>query len=91
MFKESNPIRTNRRDSILILSDILLHAIHGIRISDLMFRARLSSAQTNKYMLVLLKAELLETSFEKKRLLYRATAKGKSFLEKSNTLQKLMT
>ncbi|NWF86655.1 hypothetical protein HXY32_02420 [Candidatus Bathyarchaeota archaeon] len=91
MFEENQRVKTNRRDSILILSDILTYAIQGIGRTELMFKAGISSAQTTKYMSLLLKSELLEASVEKKRLLYRTTDKGKSFLQKSSTLRKLMS
>jgi predicted transcriptional regulator len=91
MFKENLQAKNNRRDSILILSDILAFAVQGIGRTELMYRAGLNSSQTNKYMSLLLKSELLETSVEKKRLLYRTTVKGKGFLEKSSTLRRLMS
>ena len=91
MFAENQQVKTNRRDSIFILSDILTYAIRGIGRTELMFKAGISSAQTTKYMSLLLKSELLEASVEKKRLLYRTTDKGKSFLQKSSILRKLMS
>jgi predicted transcriptional regulator len=90
MFDKKQFLENNRRDRILILSDILSNANHGIGISELICRVGLSSTQTNKYMPLLLKSQLLETSVEKSRLLYKTTDKGKRFLEKTETLRKLI-
>jgi predicted transcriptional regulator len=79
-----------RRDSFIIISDILLLAISGMRKTELMCKAGLSSEQLHKYIPILSKSELLETSREKRRMVYTTTEKGKSFLQIFGELAKLL-
>lgn len=79
-----------RRDSFIIISDILLLAISGMRKTELMCKAGLSSEQLNKYLPKLSKSELLETSRERRRIVYTTTEKGKSFLQTFEELAKLL-
>jgi predicted transcriptional regulator len=79
-----------RRDSFIIISDILLLAISGMKKTELMCKAGLSSEQLNKYLPKLFKSELLETSREKRRIVYTTTEKGKNFLETFEELAKLL-
>jgi predicted transcriptional regulator len=80
----------NRRDLFLIISDILLFAISGIRKTELMSKARLSSEQVHKYLPILSRSELLETSRQDRRIMYRTTEKGKSFLQALEELEKML-
>jgi predicted transcriptional regulator len=79
-----------RRDSFIIISDILLLAISGMRKTELMCKAGLSSEQLNKYLPKLSRLELLETSREKRRIVYTTTEKGKNFLQAFEELAKLL-
>jgi predicted transcriptional regulator len=79
-----------RRDSFIIISDILLLAISGMRKTELMCKAGLSSEQLNKYLPKLSRSELLETSREKRRFVYTTTEKGKNFLQAFEELAKLL-
>jgi predicted transcriptional regulator len=90
MFIKNLQAKIYRRDHILIVSDMLSCAIEGIRRNDLMLRAKLSSAQINKYMPLLIESELMEICSNKERLTYKTTIKGKSFLEKSGKLLRLL-
>jgi predicted transcriptional regulator len=85
------PVKSSRRDDILIFSDMLSCAIEGIGITELMSRAGLCHAQLGRYISKLLRSELLETYLEKERLRYRTTNKGKIFLKTSRTLYELMS
>jgi predicted transcriptional regulator len=80
----------SRRDSFIIISDILLLAIGGMRKTALMNKASLSSEQLHKYLPILLKSELLKTSKEERRIVYTTTKKGKSFLQTFEELAKLL-
>ena len=80
----------NRRDQFVIISDILSFAITGVKKTELMYKAGLSSAQLQKYVRLLFRSELLELSNRKKRIIYVTTAKGKYFLETFVELAKLL-
>jgi predicted transcriptional regulator len=82
--------KANRRDQFIIISDILSFAINGIKKTELMYKAGLSSAQLHKYMRLLFSSKLLELSNHKKRTIYVTTAKGKNFLETFGELAKLL-
>lgn len=79
-----------RRDVFLIISDILSLAISGIRKTELMSKAGLSSEQLHKYMPMLSRSELLETSREERKIVYRTTKKGKSFLQTLEELERML-
>jgi len=79
----------HRRDSIVILSEILSCAVNGIGKCQIIYKVGLSTAQTNKFLELLLKSELLATTNGSRKIEYRTTAKGKSFLETFDVLTKL--
>lgn len=92
MFSRSSFLQTvnQRRDSICIVSEILSCAEKGAGKTEIIYKVGLSSAQINKYLLLLLKSELLTIYNHEKRTrtksAYKTTAKGKSFLETFDTL-----
>jgi predicted transcriptional regulator len=79
----------HRRDTIVILSQILSCAVNGAGKCQIIYKVGLSSAQTNKFLQLLLKSELLTTSDGTGKVEYRTTVKGKSFLETFDVLTKL--
>jgi predicted transcriptional regulator len=79
-----------RRDPFLIISDILLLAVSGIRKTELMSKAGLSSEQLHKYMPILSRSKLLETSMDKEKIVFRTTEKGKNFLQTLEELEKML-
>lgn len=79
-----------RRDRFVIISNILLLAISGMKKTELMCKAGLSSDQLEKYLPMLFRSELLETSREKRRIMYITTEKGKSFLQTFEELAKML-
>jgi predicted transcriptional regulator len=81
----------SRRDVFLIISDILVLAASGIRKTELMSKAGLSSEQLHKYMPILANSDLLETSSHEKKIVYKTTEKGKSFLQTLEALEKMLT
>lgn len=58
--------------------------------TELMCKAGLSSDQLEKYLPMLFRSELLETSREKRKIVYRTTEKGKSFLQTFEELAKML-
>jgi predicted transcriptional regulator len=79
----------HRRDTIVILSQILSCAINGVGKCQIIYRVGLSSAQMNKYLQLLLRSELLTTSDGSGKIEYRTTPKGRSFLETFDVLAKM--
>jgi len=92
MFTRSSFLQatSRRRDSVLIVSDILSCAAKGAGKCEIMYKVGLSSAQVNRYLFLLLKSELLVVSDNDRRSIYKTTAKGKSFLETFDALTKLL-
>jgi predicted transcriptional regulator len=84
-------VRRNRRDSLLIASDMLSYAVGGIGKTELMSKVGLSSAQLNRYMPSLIRSELLEIRNHQRKPMYKTTAKGKNFLATLNTLIELLS
>jgi predicted transcriptional regulator len=80
----------SRRDVFLIISDILELAVSGIRKTELMSKAGLSSEQLHKYMPMLARSELLETSRNERKIMYKTTEKGKNFLQTLEELEKML-
>jgi predicted transcriptional regulator len=79
----------HRRDSILILSEILSYAVKGTGKCEVMYKVGLSSAQLNKYLRILIESQLLTVSNGQEKPEYKTTDKGKNFLETFDTLTKL--
>jgi predicted transcriptional regulator len=79
----------HRRDTIVILSEILSCAVNGTGKCQIIYKVGLSSAQTNKFLQVLLKSELLTANNGTGKIEYRTTVKGRSFLATFDTLTKL--
>jgi predicted transcriptional regulator len=92
MFTRSSLLKAggSRRDSIVIISELLSCAIEGSKKTEIMYRVGLSTTQLNRYVPLLVKSELLEMFKHKKATIYKTTTKGKSFLEAFGTLTKLI-
>lgn len=82
--------RGNRRDRLVILSEMLSYAARGVGKTELMYRVGLSSAQLDRYIPVLVKSELLEITNHTKKAVYTTTDKGRSFLETFDNLVSLL-
>jgi predicted transcriptional regulator len=61
-----------------------------MRKTELMCKAGLSSEQLHKYLPILSKSELLETSRDKRKMVYTTTEKGKNFLQTFEELARLL-
>jgi len=79
-----------RRDSIIIVSEILSCAVKGVKKSEIMYKVGLSSAQLKKYVEFLLMSKLLVENNHYHRPTFETTAKGKSFLEALERINKLL-
>jgi predicted transcriptional regulator len=79
-----------RRDSIIIVSEILSCAVKGVKKSEIMYKVGLSSAQLKKYVQFLLISQLLVVNNHDRRPTFETTAKGKSFLETLEIINKLL-
>jgi predicted transcriptional regulator len=80
----------HRRDSVIIVSEILLCAVKGVGKSEMMGKVGLSSAQLKKYLQFLLRSELLAVNDHVRRPLFETTTKGKNFLETFDRITKLL-
>ncbi len=84
-----------RRDRHDIVVEILRTAIDGKIKTHIMYKAKLSYAQLNEYLPLLVEKGFLEnTSIRQKKVLkrvYRTTVKGLRFLENFDSVQKLWT
>jgi len=87
-------VRVKRRGWYDIVFEILETAIDGKIKTHLMFKARLSQAQLNQYLPLLIERGLIERYTERKKKLttrgYRTTKKGLKFLENLETMKELL-
>ena len=76
----------NNRGKIQIMADIVDLCKAGIRKTHIMYRANLSYEQINRYLYELLEKELIIQNLDDGVLTYRATEKGRSFLQYYNLM-----
>jgi predicted transcriptional regulator len=81
---------SQRRDPVIIMSEILSCAARGVRKSEMMYKVGLSSAQIKKYLLLLIDSELIAVYDHDEKATYKTTAKGKNFLETFDTITRLL-
>ena len=88
-----NDDEIKRRDRHDIVVEILRTAVDGKIKTHIMYKAKLSYAQLNEYLPLLIDKGFLEnTSIRHKKALkrvYKTTQKGLSFLENFNSIKKL--
>lgn len=84
-----------RRDRHDIVVEILKTAVEGKIKTHIMYKAKLSYAQLNEYLPLLIEKGFLEnTSVKYKKAvkrMYKTTAKGLTFLENFDSIEKLWT
>ncbi|HKZ95052.1 MAG TPA: winged helix-turn-helix domain-containing protein [Candidatus Bathyarchaeia archaeon] len=89
----SNNGDIKRRDRHDIVVEILKTAVEGRIKTHIMYKAKLSYAQLNEYLPMLIERGFLEnTSIRHKRVLkrvYKTTEKGQRFLENFDSIKKL--
>ena len=82
------------RSRLKIINDILSVARHGERKTHIMYRANLSYDQLNEYLTFLLENKLIEKEADQEyegALIYKATSKGRQFLERYAQLQEIIS
>jgi predicted transcriptional regulator len=76
----------NNRGKIQIMADIVDLCKAGIRKTHIMYKGNLSYEQINRYLYELLEKELIIQNLDDGVLTYRATEKGRSFLQYYNLM-----
>lgn len=80
----------NNRGKIQIMADIVDLCKAGIRKTHLMYKGNLSYEQINRYLYELLEKELITQNLDDGILTYRATEKGRSFLQYYNMMLSIL-
>jgi len=80
----------NNRGKIQIMADIVDLCESGIRKTHIMYKGNLSYEQINRYLYELLEKELITQNLDDGVLTYRATEKGRSFLQYYNLMLSIL-
>jgi predicted transcriptional regulator len=80
----------NNRGKIQIMADIVDLCKAGIRKTHIMYKGNLSYEQINRYLYELLEKELITQNLDDGVLTYRATEKGRSFLQYYNLMLSIL-
>jgi predicted transcriptional regulator len=80
----------NNRGKIQIMADIVDLCKAGIRKTHIMYKGNLSYEQINRYLYELLEKELIIQNVDDGVLTYRATEKGRSFLQYYNLMLSIL-
>jgi predicted transcriptional regulator len=80
----------NNRGKIQIMADIVDLCKAGIRKTHIMYKGNLSYEQINRYLYELLEKELITQNLDDGVLTYRATEKGRSFLQYYHMMQSIL-
>ena len=81
---------TKRRDTLIIVAEILEIANKGASKTHIMYDANLSFQLANEYLKFMLETALLEDSRENNKQVYKATEKGVKILERIYDLAELL-
>lgn len=68
------------RDRVAIVAEILAMACGGVQKTSLMYKVGLSSLMLDRYMRLMMNAGLVNVAFLNKKVVLRATDRGKEFL-----------
>jgi predicted transcriptional regulator len=85
-----NNASVKRRDKLVIIAEILAIARTRALKTQIMYKANLSFSQLNEYLKLLTKVKLLEKKVESGKEIYRATKKGKEFLQRQQEVMDLL-
>jgi predicted transcriptional regulator len=80
-----------RRDKLIIMAEIICIAKKGTSKTHIMFKANLSFSQLNQYLSALSNAGLLEKIADNGRIVFRATPKGRDFVERQQRVIDLLS
>ena len=80
----------NNRGKIQIMANIVDLCKAGIRKTHIMYKGNLSYEQINRYLYELLEKELIIQNLDDGVLTYRATEKGRSFLQYYNLMVSIL-
>jgi len=80
----------NNRGKIQIMADIVDLCKSGIRKTHIMYKGNLSYEQINRYLYELLEKELITQNLDDGVLTYRATEKGRTFLQYYNMMLSIL-
>ena len=79
-----------RRDKLAIMAEIMNISKNGALKTQIMYRANLSFAQLNDYLKFLTETKLLEKTASNGKEVFKATQKGKEFLDRHNQVMDLL-
>jgi len=79
-----------RRGHMDIIADILRVTKEGAKKTKIIFRARINSEQSKKYLSLMVHKGLIETEKRGKYALYRVSEKGSKFLREYHELKELL-
>ena len=80
-----------RRDKLVIMAEIMAISQNGALKTQIMYKANLSFAQLTQYLQFLSHTSLLEKSANNGKEIYKATKKGKDFLERQREIMDLIS
>lgn len=84
----SNPPK--RRDKLFIIAEILEITKEGSLKTQIMYKGNLSFTQLNNYLKFMLNINLLEKVMQNEKETYRATEKGREFLQRYHEITELL-
>jgi len=88
-FKKFESI-SKKRDSFVILADILRNAVNGTKKTQLIYKSNLNSETIKKYIWYSMKNEYLQWRREGKEGIFVTTTKGMELLNKMDDIMKLL-
>ena len=80
----------NNRGKLEIMADVVYLSTSSIKKTHIMYKANLSYDQINRYLRELLKLGFIEAAIDDGTVIYRATEKGRLFLNYYNMMKKTM-
>lgn len=81
----------NRRDKVIIISEIIMLLRTPASKTRVMFKCNLSFEQTNKYITFLLSIKMIEKNKSADYLKYQSTLKGLDFAFKQQQILRMLT
>ena len=80
-----------RRGQKDIVADILRVAKEGLTKTQIIFRARLNTEQSKRYLSLMMRVGLIEAEKQEKYVLYRTSKKGSEYLREYHKLREFLT